>query len=160
MITTKQIYDRLISSGLADKNTIVGCSDSELYAIVREANRELPEPYREFMAAFGHNAGRFLRDIDMFYPGVLLLRSVAEEIVADYEEFEIKLPASAFVFAMRQKEQFMFFDDAGNDPPVKYYMSGQPAITIIARSFWDLIESELNQAETNYAVIKGTVYEF
>jgi hypothetical protein len=112
------------------------------------------------MAAFGHNAGRFLRDIDMFYPGVLLLRSVAEEIVADYEEFEIKLPASAFVFAMRQKEQFMFFDDAGNDPPVKYYMSGQPAITIIARSFWDLIESELNQAETNYAVIKGTVYEF
>lgn len=160
MITTKQIYDRLISSGLADKNSIVGCSDEELNAIARVANRELPVPYREFMAAFGHKAGRFLRDIDMFYPGVLSLRSIAEEIVTDYEEFNVELPPSAFVFAMRQKEQFMFFDDTGNDPPVKFYMSGQPTITTFARSFWDVIESELEQAEANYAVIKDTPYEF
>jgi len=160
MITTKQIYDRLISSGLATNNTIVGCSDEELYAIARVAGRELPVPYREFMAAFGHQAGRFLRDIDMFYPGVLSLRPIAEEIVTDYEEFNVELPPLAFVFAVRQKEQFMFFDDPGDDPPVKFYMSGQPAITTIGRSFWDVIESELEQAEASYAVIKDTPYEF
>ncbi len=160
MITTKQIYDRLISSGLAAKNAIVGCSDEELNAIACVAKRELPIPYREFMAAFGHKAGRFLRDIDMFYPGVLSLRPIAEEIVTDYEEFNAELHPSAFVFAVRQKEQLMFFDDMGDDPPVKFYRSGQPAITTIARSFWDVFESELNQAEANYAVIKDTPYEF
>jgi hypothetical protein len=39
-------------------------------------------------------------------------------------------------------------------------MSGHPAITTIAQSFWDLIESELERAEANYALIKGTEYEF
>ncbi len=138
----------------------MGCSDDELYAIARVANRELPVPYREFMATFGHKAGRFLRDIDMFYPGVLSLRAVAEDIVTDYEEFDVELPVSACVFAMRQKEQFMFFDEMCHDPPVKFYMSGQPEIKTIARSFWDVIESELEQAEANYAVIKDTPYEF
>ena len=61
---------------------------------------------------------------------------------------------------MRQKEQLMFFDDTRNDPPVKFYMSGQPAIATIARSFYDVTESELEQAEANYAVIKDTPYEF
>ena len=160
MTTTQQIQERLISSGLATPDSIIGCSDTELTQIATCAGRELPTAYRQFMAKFGKKAGRFLRDVEIFYPAVLGLRSVAEEIVRDYEEFQIELPSSAFVFSMRQKEQFMFFDDYSDDPPVKFYMSGDAGFTTIANRFWEVIESELEVAVENYEAIKGTPLDF
>lgn len=159
MTTTQQIRERLISSELATPESILGCSDAELGQIAVNAGRELPIAYRQFMTEFGKKAGRFLRDVEIFYPAVLSLRPVAGEIVQDYEEFQIELPSSAFVFAMRQKEQFMFFDGNSDDPPVKFYMSGDPEITTIAKTFWEVIESELDIAVESYEAIKGTPYD-
>ena len=159
MTTTTQVYERLVSSGLATPDSIIGCSDAELTQIAANAGRELPTAYREFMTKFGKKAGRFLRDVEIFYPAVLNLKPVAAEIVHDYEEIRIELPPQAFVFAMRQKEQFMFFDGNSDEPPVKFYMSGDSEIITIARTFWEVIESELDIAVEAFEAIRGTPYD-
>ncbi len=160
MNSIEQIRNRLIASGLADDKNIIGCTTRELNEIATSAKRDLPDDYLWFMEVFGRGAGKFLRDVTMFYPQVLCLRSIAQEIVLDYEEFNMCLPSSAFVFAVRYSEQFLFFEELGSNPKVKFYMSGEPEIEIVGDSFLDVIESELGQAETQYGSIKGTPYDF
>lgn len=156
---SRRLRERLLSSGLASTDSIQGCSEQELDQIALIAQRPLPAGYRDFMAAFGRHAGRFLRDIEMFFPAVLTLRPDAIEILKDYEENSLVLPERSFVFAMRYKEQFMFFGPDGDDPSVMFYMSGRAGIVLIARSFWDVIERELDIAEELYRQVKGTPYD-
>lgn len=153
------LRQRLLASGLADAASIHGCTRSELDQIEVVAQRPLPSPYTDFMAHFGKGAGRFMRDVEIFFPEVLHLKPIALEILKDYEELELSLPSSAFVFAVRNKEQFMCFCDIADDPPVQFYMSGDVAISTIAATFWQLIESELDQCEWNYKQVKDTPYD-
>lgn len=67
-MNSQQLRERLINCGLANVNSIQGCSESELNQIVLAAGRSLPRDYREFMSGFGKQAGRFLRDLDIFFP--------------------------------------------------------------------------------------------
>lgn len=94
-----------------------------------------------------------------FSPTVLTLKTIAIEILRDYEEYNLSLPIDAFVFAMRNKEQFMFYSHDNDDPPIMFYMSGDHVISKIADSLWDVIEAELRQAEHAYSQIKGTPYD-
>lgn len=150
---------RLLTSGLADPASIHGCSPGDLHQIEVVAQRPLPSSYADFMTNFGRGAGRFLRDVDIFYPKVLTLKPVAIEILQDYEELHLSLPPSAFVFAVRNREQFMCFSDITVDPPVHFYMSGDPAISTVAETFWEFIECELEQCERSYEQVKDTPYD-
>ena len=107
------------------------------------------------MSVFGRRAGRFLRDVDIFYPAVLELRLVLEELLSDDDGTELlSLPANAFVFAMRYGEQFMFFDASRPNAEIMYYAAWESSFRRIARSFSEVIESELQIAVEAYNQIK------
>lgn len=158
-MNSTDLRNRLLASRLADPASIHGCSASELDQIEVVAQRQLPRSYADFMTNFGKGAGRFLRDVEIFYPKVLSLKPVANEILQDYEELHLSLAPSAFVFAVRNKEQFMCFSDITVDPPVHFYMSGDPAISKVAETFWEFIECELEQCDRSYQQVKDTPYD-
>jgi len=159
-VDVKELHERLIRSGLADENSIQGCSEYELAEIAFAARRDLPTSYREFMATFGKKAGKFMADVDMFYPGVLSLRTTADEILDDLEQQRLSLPLRAFVFGIRYKEQFVFFADSTDDPEVCHYFSGDLKFRKIADSYWDHIEAELEEAERNEKETRGKYFDF
>ena len=59
------------------------------------------------------------------------------------------LPDASHVFAMRQGEQFMFFDfgEIKVEPVVFFYVEGGGRFDRIADCFWDIIERELELSE-------------
>jgi hypothetical protein len=153
----KLIYNRLIDSGLATPEFIQGCSVSEINQIEQIARRKLPADYLQFMFVCGKNAGRFLRDVEIFYPEVIGHRALAEEILTWDEDNLLKLPSSAFVFATRQGEAFMFFEEVSEDPQVKIYLSGKGnEFCNVSNSFRDLILTEIDSAAAIYQRIRGT----
>ena len=111
------------------------------------------------MATFGRGSGRFLRDVEIHFPAVLGLGAVAVEILQDSPEMQISIPSECFVFAVRNKEQFMCFCEAGDDPPVKSYMSGNSKLSTVANTFGDFIFAELEMSEYHYAQVRGTPYD-
>jgi hypothetical protein len=153
------IYQRLLDSGLATPTSIQGCSKGELLQIEHFARRALPLPYRDFMLHFGKGAGRFLRDVEVFFPDVLRLKPIAVEILQDREDLTLVLPATAFVFAMRNREQFVFFTNEGDDPPVQFYVSGGSAISTAGRTFGEFIAGEIDCYEQSYRQIKNSPYD-
>lgn len=160
MDKNSQIRTRLLDSGLARASEIAGCSEQELDEIARVAKRKLPDSYREYMRCFGRGSGKFLRDVEMRFPAVLSLRSDAEGLIACEEEENFFLPESAFVFAIRQREQVMFFEEEGAEPAVMFYMYEDTKFTKVANCFWEIIESELRMAESWYKQVRGTPYDF
>ena len=158
-MNSQLLRQRLIDTGLADSESIRGCSLDEVSQIEQAAQRSLPASYADFMSQFGKRAGRFLRDVDIFFPEVLSLHSVALDILKDNEDDELLLPQCTLVFAVRNKEQFLCFFGDGDNPSVKYYMSGDPGFSTVAQTFWDFIADELCLCEENYRKIKNTPYD-
>ena len=69
------------------------------------------------------------------------MREWADEMLAENGR-PFELPPGAFVFLMHQGYQFMYFvcDGATDDPPVYYYLEGQPAVERKAERFSDWLE--------------------
>ena len=154
------LRQRLLTSGLADPASIYGCSQSEIRQIEVAAQRPLPSPYVDFMENFGKGAGRFMDDVEIFFPDVLHLKPIAIEMLHDEEEPGPTLPPTAFVFAMRNKEQFVCFSDMTDDPSVQFYMFGDAEITTISATFWQFITSELEEGEHIHNQLKGTPFDW
>ena len=67
------------------------------------------------------------------------LRSGAEELLAECGH-PFELPKNAFVFAMHQGYQFMYFlVGESDDPEVMYYFEYKPAAVLHSPKFTDLI---------------------
>lgn len=148
MLTPFHLKKRLVEAGLATRNQIRGCTSDDVALLERQAGGRLPQAYRDFLVAVGRGAGDFLRDVDIFYDSIADLNVEAADILNDWEDGQLLLPDRAFVFSMRQGEQFMFFCVDGDDnPPIDFYYEGRGSFQRIASSIWAVVESELQLAE-------------
>jgi hypothetical protein len=121
-----QAAERLIESGLATPQTLVGCSGADLQQVESAAGGPLPRVYRRFLERMGRSAGNFMRGTDVLFPEVLRLRRTAEALLRECGA-PFSLGALDFVFSSHQGYQFLFFNRvAGDDPPVRYFLEGDP----------------------------------
>jgi hypothetical protein len=149
MLRSTQLCTKLVASGIAQPKDISGCSDDDVRAIEHSLNVVLPQSYVQFLKAVGHKGGSLMADIDYHYSLLERINADAKKILDNWEEGRLLLAENAFVFSMRQGEQFMFFiaDGRSDDPPVYYYIEGAGRFTRIADSIWDVIERELTVQE-------------
>lgn len=146
------LVQRLIDCGIAKLREISGCTEPEIRVVQDTTQLPLPKAYIDFLSTVGRGAGGFLRDVDIFYPKNLSLNSIAKDLLDDWEEGKLLLPNGAFVFSMRNGEQFLFFiaDGKSDNPAVYHYMENTGHFKQIAMTFWDAIESELRISENFY----------
>jgi hypothetical protein len=124
----REVLDRLVSSGLARKQEIFGCSAGEIRQLEASIGVPLPGLYRGFLEVMGRGAGDFLIGSDLFFPEVMGLRAAAEGLLADCCP-GVSLPENALVFFMHQGYQFLYMltGEGEDDPPVYYYLEGKEA---------------------------------
>ena len=126
--------ERIVEAGLAEQSQVRGCTEDEILELEKAFGLGLPNAYRDFLRAMGHGAGAFLRGSDLWYRDLVEINEAAAELVA---EVELSLPPAAFVFAMHQGYQFLFFLAAGSDDPeVRRFAEGE-GTTIVASRFTD-----------------------
>ena len=132
-----RLVENLEVSGVAHRNLIGGCSDLEIDQV--SAGRDLPRSYIEFLKMLGQGAGRFFLGTDIFYPSVLGMNCDAEELLRDCES-GLVLPDEAFVFAMHQGYEFLFFRiDQGDDPLVYRFREGWKRFEPVSSIFSEYI---------------------
>lgn len=141
-----ELRARAIACGVTSAYNVRGCSNEQIEEIERQAGVPLPKAYKEFLFVMGRGAGRLMSDVDVYYDGMLELNKRAAWILDNWEEGKLQLPADAFVFSMRQGEQFMFFhtNTGVADPPIYYYMEGAGRFEKKFDSLPDFIEDELS----------------
>ncbi|WP_425614152.1 SMI1/KNR4 family protein [Anatilimnocola sp. NA78] len=151
MLTSRKLVDRIVAAGLAKHQPICGAFEVEIASLETTLGVALPEDYRSFLKAVGHSAGAFWDDVDFRVKQLVELQSRAKEMVANWEDGKLPIPNNAFVFAMRQGEQFMFFETGTPlvELPIYFYFEGRGAFSICGTSFWDVIEAELNCFESS-----------
>lgn len=149
LLDAVSLRNRLLASQIATANNISGCTEAEIDRIRVSLRLTLPKAYLDFLRVAGKRAGAFLRDVDIFYPKMLDLRQAAEDILNNWEEGGLQLPAKALVFAMRRGDQFMYFvsDENSDDPPIWHYVIGSGGFKQIDSSIWNLLESEMRMSE-------------
>lgn len=144
------LVNRLLKCGAAFPETIVPCTPEEVQYIEDWISTRLPAEYRAFLLAIGKCAGRFMSDVDIFYPEILRNRDEAIEKLDNWESGVLALPADAFVFGFRPAEQFWYFrcqNDIATD--VFWYFEGRGKFERLSMSFWDFIEVNLTALEAH-----------
>lgn len=141
---------RLVESGLLCAGSAIGCSETEIAQLEREAGVVLPASYRFFLAQAGRRAGQFFQGTDFLYPELLALREYAEDLLVETARHWTLQPQD-FVFAMHQGYQFLFFTcDGAADPPVFSFLEGESGPRVVASSYsaWFLgaVEDEISNA--------------
>lgn len=132
---------QMVESGMAP-DTICGCCADEISELEKLADTKLPQTYVEFMLAMGKQAGAFLSDVLMTYPGIAEFgRSEAQSLV---EGTGFELPADAFVFVDWDYGFLFFYTKQGDDPPVYRYQEGESAPEKVADSFTAWLPFELS----------------
>ena len=141
------LCDRLIRLGSVKRSEIIGCTPEQIAEIRMIAGTRLPESYTAFLSIMGCGAGRFFEGIDIHYPDILRVRTIAEELLEE-DDSPFRLGSSDFVFSAYLGCQFMFFKLAESDDPSLYRyleLSGQP--TKIANSFSEFLTRCVDEEE-------------
>ncbi len=105
-----------------------------LESIEIEQNLRLPKTYKDWFYGGGPGKQKFA-GTDMDFPNLANLREWAKELLVE-SGIKFKLPNNAYVFAMHQGYQFMYFlcgDD--DDPEVWYFHEGNKEPQIKWTSF-------------------------
>jgi hypothetical protein len=124
---------RIVEWGVAEPGEIVGCSPEEIRTVAETVGGRLPGSYLRFLGVAGKQAGRFFGDSSFFYPEMLSLREMAEDLLRDAAW---TLKPTELPFATHEGYQFLFFDAAeGDDPPVWHYLELDPGPRVVAPSF-------------------------
>lgn len=143
----KEIVSLLSENKIANDNEIQGFTASEVEQCEQALGSKLPNQYREFLLAIGHDAGLLFQGTDILFRNVdnlLELRKEAEDLLAENEETFI-LPMDAFVFSMHQGYEFNFFViSEGNDPPVYQYVEGDGPPVLVWDSFSTFLRKSIN----------------
>lgn len=132
-----------------DRKMIKGCSIQEINKLEQENNVVFPESYKTFLKYFGHGLGGYVMgDIVFLYNEISGLTDYLRNEELIYEQDPI-LPINAFVFAMRNYEQYMFFDASGieKEPPILSYKENESKFVEVGKSIWDIIKMEINFAK-------------
>lgn len=130
------VKKRLVEANLANPTSFVGCTPSEIASLETTFGLRLPESYKEFLAAMGRAAGRFLVGTDFLLKMIdLQFREGAEKLLRCCESGFV-LPSDAYVFLFHQGYTFLFFRCAGHpDPPLSMFTEAESFPLEVARSF-------------------------
>lgn len=155
-----KFVDTLLDSGLANPDTIEGCSEEDIAEIEKKCQLKLPFAYKLYLRKLGRKAGDFLGECLRTYPGILKYgQDKAKTLLAGTG---YRLPDTAFVFVERYGCQFFFFDtsDGQDDPPVYRYFEGDKGPVKVADSltaaFLLALEDDLNALDPSV----NTEYRF
>ena len=114
-------------------------TEPEIDYLEQSSHLRLPASYKAYLLIAGREppdawvgSNCLLRDL----PG---LREAAEQLLRD--NGQPPLPEDAFVFIMHQGYQFFYFiaDGKQDDPPVFYYLEGEPAVVRRFERFSELV---------------------
>ncbi len=116
---------RLIASGAAAPNQLLGCSDGEIERVRLDQEVErLPPIYAAFLRRMGREAGLLLRGTDAFYPAVLGIKRAAREILEE-GQYARAFPDDSLVLDLHQGYMFCFFPSVmAENPEVLTYIEG------------------------------------
>lgn len=138
--------NRIISSNIALPDEIKGCTEEEIRELEVFLDINLPLSYKAFLKVMGHGAGRLMRDSDVFFDVLKKLTKEASEILL--YEGTLSLPDKAFVFGMRNGEQFLFFTcDGEEDPEIFYFMDSSSYFEKSYSTFWEFLNDEIRYIE-------------
>ena len=134
-----ELIEALIAVGISKRDEIKGCSEAQVAEVEASFGMPLPQSYREFLLTAGRGAGGFMLGTDVFYPRILETTKWGANLLVESNE-SFSLPSDAFVFAMHQGYQFLFFRATeGDDPPVYYYFERDGMPQRISDSFSDYL---------------------
>jgi hypothetical protein len=127
--------DKLVTSGLATSDEMVGCTEAELVSLERAYELRLPIAYRQFLGRLGNVAGQFLVGTDFLFSQLRELKQHAEALLRE-SGAAFQLTETDFVFAMHQGYQFLFFRaEESPDPQVFHYEENDTEARCVAPSF-------------------------
>lgn len=116
-------------------------------AIEKDQPARICDAYRAFLEAAGGGAGRFLQGSDVFYPDVLGIGAIAQELL---RQCGLELQPTDRVFLMHHDAQFDFTRGAGEDPAVWSYNDGDDAPTCTYARFTDWLRVNVNEQTQAY----------
>ena len=93
----ENIVKKLIAYRLAKKDQIIGCTQEEIEKLETYYKLTLPNPYKEFLFAFGKRSGNFSGDLAISFQFLFDFKKRALEMLR-YDNSDVKLPDDAFVF--------------------------------------------------------------
>ena len=140
------IEQSLLASGLAERDAIRGCNESEIRELEQLFGLTFPRVYREFLQKMGRQAGRLFLGSDVFLGRIRELRQYAEEILKE-SSTTFRLPVNCHVFLSHQGYVFLYFvADSQDDPAVYRFVEGERAPTRVNSSFSSFLEDSVHDA--------------
>lgn len=140
----ERIAAALIRRGFAREEQIRKCTREEVEKVRECAGGTLPPLYEAFLCRMGRGAGDYASDVEMFFPAILGLRKVAEELLGDIGK---SLPANLFVFSMLHSCAFHCFDPLTKDATVWGFLEGDHELREVG-SLAEFFDSLLVEIET------------
>jgi len=115
------------------------CSAAEVEGLEDHLRVTLPTAYKAYLRIAGRHAPAAWVGSDCTVDKLPDLQEWGPELLR--ESGQPPLPPQAFVFAMHQGYQFYYFlaDGCSDDPPVFYYLEGEPAVVPRFERLSDLI---------------------
>ncbi|MFD3702364.1 SMI1/KNR4 family protein [Nocardia sp. NPDC058658] len=124
------IVEPLISQGYVARNTVLGCSDHQVEALMSaQGVGHLPERYVEFLKFGGKNPYWLSQDGEWDYGWLLEAKEMAREIVVDDYESDFTPFENAFIFQTHQGYMFYYFrpqDLTASDPTFSIFCGYDP----------------------------------
>ncbi|RSN28402.1 hypothetical protein DL990_27410 [Amycolatopsis sp. WAC 01416] len=124
------IVEPLIAQGYVDVNTVRGCSDQEVEALMSAQGVDtLPARYVEFLKFGGKNPYWLSQDGEWDFGWLLEAKEIAREIVVDDYEADFTPFEDAFVFQTHQGYEFHYFkagDLVETDPAFSTFSGFRP----------------------------------
>ncbi|CAM4013436.1 SMI1/KNR4 family protein [Saccharibacillus endophyticus] len=103
---------------------LIGCTEEEIVKLEEKVGFKLPETYKQFLLAAGHESGRLFQGTAVHYIDLIEIQEWAKELLEENHN-PIALPNSSLVFSMHQGYEIKFFDvDMGENPPVFLWYEG------------------------------------
>lgn len=140
-----------------------GLSDEEIAEVARaQGATSLPTAYLTFLRTIGRGSGRFARGMDLFYPEVLTVRAVAQELLEEMGDATLLKPGD-FVFSQNQGYQFLYFqasdpESRDHDPAVWLYSDGAPGkVRKYGDAFSDFVQVLVEDYRNNQGDERGAI---
>lgn len=125
-INWSQVVNRMISSGIATDEQIIGCKPSQVKSLASK-HPNLSADYLDFLRVMGISNGKLFDDCEISYP--FLGRS--SKLLSDffsYSKNENLLSEDDFVIGHRRQETIFFFRGGDDDAVYAYYCEDQDAM--------------------------------
>ena len=135
--------------------TFVGYSEAEVGTLEDRREVRLPEVYRAYLLEMGNSRGDLFRGHDVAGIGDFEgFRAEALALMAETNPV-LTLPRDAMVVLFHQGYIFSYLLAAGGfDPPVFHYMETEQEPRELAPAFAEMVDAELQQAESYQAAAR------